>query len=374
MNDKSKTKLKKKHRPHIRQTDVPSISLHQAIRIPQAIADNYASKPTTPLNVAAALDIQPTSGPFKTLCGASIAYGLTIGGYNASEIEITPLGLRIVRPMEEGQDLAARCEAILKPRVLGEFLNKYSGSPLPKENIAINVLEEMGVPRERAQDVLQLIIESAESVGFLKTIKTKKYVDLSGTTLSDKEMVDEVVKDKESKDIPKFDLGVKATQETIIEPQKVDQFNSRKRRVFVTHGKNKSLLDPIKKLLSFGELIPIISVEKQTVSKPVPEKVMADMRSCGAAIIHVDAERILMDKEANEHILLNENVLIEIGASMALYGQRFILLVKEGIQLPSNLHGLYEVRYKGNELDGDATIKLLEAINDIKNYSLPNKK
>lgn len=93
---------------------------------------------------------------------------------------------------------------------------------------------------------------------------------------------------------------------------------------------------------------------------------MGDMRMCGAAIIHVEDEQRLMDKEAKEHIVLNPNVLIEIGAAMALYGRRFILLVKEGIKLPSNLQGLYEVRYSGDSLDGNDTIKLLEAINEMK--------
>jgi predicted nucleotide-binding protein len=64
-------------------------------------------------------------------------------------------------------------------------------------------------------------------------------------------------------------------------------------------------------------------------------------------------------------------VLIEIGAAMALYGRRFILLVLDGVTLPSNLQGLYEVRYVGEALDGEATIRLLEAINDIKNNPLP---
>jgi predicted nucleotide-binding protein len=80
-----------------------------------------------------------------------------------------------------------------------------------------------------------------------------------------------------------------------------------------------------------------------------------------------------VDKDGNEHILLNPNVLIEIGASMAFYGKRFILLVREGVKLPSNLQGLYEVRYTGDTLDSIATIKLLEAIKDIKNHSLPTQ-
>jgi len=56
------------------------------------------------------------------------------------------------------------------------------------------------------------------------------------------------------------------------------------------------------------------------------------MRGCGAAIIHVDAERTIVEKLSDaEHVLLNPNVLIEIGAAMAFYGRRFILLVRDGV-------------------------------------------
>lgn len=93
---------------------------------------------------------------------------------------------------------------------------------------------------------------------------------------------------------------------------------------------------------------------------------MTDMRSCGGAIIHVEDELRLIDSDAKEHVVLNPNVLIEIGAAMGLYGKKFILLVKDGVSLPSNLQGLYEVRYEGDSLDGEATIQLLEAINAMK--------
>ena len=161
---------KKQRRPGVKQTDVPSVGLTQAMRIPRAIADNYASEPAKPLHVAAALEMQPTSGAFRALCGAAIAYGLTNGGYNAEQIEITELAKRILRPLREGDDVLAQREALVMPRVIGEFLRKYDGAPLPKNGIAINVLEEMSVPRSRGQDVLKLIIENAESLGLLKTI------------------------------------------------------------------------------------------------------------------------------------------------------------------------------------------------------------
>src|SRR6185437_14098565 len=70
-------------RSRVSQSDVPAYSLDQALRIAEAIAENYASKPTAPLDVAAALTLSPASSQFRMMCGASIAYGLTEGGYNS---------------------------------------------------------------------------------------------------------------------------------------------------------------------------------------------------------------------------------------------------------------------------------------------------
>jgi predicted nucleotide-binding protein len=356
-------------RDRLSQVDVPSYSLDAAIRVPRAIADNYESGPVTPLQLAAALDMSPNSGPFRMLCGASIAYGLTDGGYNAQQIILQPLGKRITKPLTENDDQLAKREALQKPRVVGEFLKKYSGSPLPRNDIAVNVLQSMGVPTERAEAAFSLIVNGAKAVGLIRELKGKQYVELDGVTPIPSEPVpDETnVEDLEPMGsdpapTPAVPLQLGAAPAAAIN-----------RRVFITHGKDKSFLDPIKKLLGFGEMIPVISVEKQSVSKPVPDKVMDDMRSCSAAIIHVDAEDTFIDKDANERKILNPNVLIEIGAAMALYGRRFILLVRSGVELPSNLQGLYEVRYTGDALDGAATIKLLEAINDIKNNPIPER-
>lgn len=100
---------------------------------------------------------------------------------------------------------------------------------------------------------------------------------------------------------------------------------------------------------------------------------MGLMRSCGAAIIHVDLEKTVTHKDEQEHQILNPNVLIEIGAAQALYGRRFILLVKEGVKLPSNLQGLYEVRYAGEKLDASDAFKLLEPMQDIQNHPIPDR-
>ena len=136
-------------------------------------------------------------------------------------------------------------------------------------------------------------------------------------------------------------------------------------RVFITHGKDLKILDQVKQIVTFGKFEPVVAMEHETLAKPVPKKVMDEMRTCDAAVIHVSLDRALLDEDGNEVQFLNQNVLIEIGAAMALYGDRFILLVEEGVTLPSNLQGLYECRYRGSELDMPATMKLLEAFNEF---------
>lgn len=120
-----------KKREYLSQSDIPRYGLEQALRVAEAIQDNYGGKPVTPVQLARALKMRPTSSSFKMLCGASIAYGLTEGGYNAAQIKLQPLALRIVRPFKEDDDMAAKREAILAPRVIGEFLHRYDSAPLP---------------------------------------------------------------------------------------------------------------------------------------------------------------------------------------------------------------------------------------------------
>lgn len=366
-------------RKYLSQSDVPNYSLDDALAIPRALFEHYGGKSATPLQVAQALNVSPSSGHFRMLCGASIAYGLTSGGYNATEIAPEQPALRIFKMQNEGDDLIAKVECFLKPRIIKEFFLKYDRNAIPREDIAKNVLESFGVPADKLAIVHDLIINQGSRLGLVVELKGKKYVQLNSTRTPISESI-QPAEDASALGSLAYDAstGTITDIEPLMShngsPKKVEVpiTNEKLKRVFITHGKNTKFIDPIKKLLSFGELQAVVSVEKTTISQPVPDKVMNDMRSCGAAIIHVEDELKLIDDQAEEHLIINPNVLIEIGAAMALFGRRFILLVKDGIKLPSNLQGLFEVRYSGDQLDGTATIKLLEAINDIKNQSLPS--
>ena len=194
------------------------------------------------------------------------------------------------------------------------------------------------------------------------------FVDASvDTSIEDTQhrlLSDDSIEVDELPNSPELDF-VQNQNETDSEPVKPSE-GTDSNRVFITHGKNLRILDEVKQIVKFGNFEPVVAMEHETTAKPVPEKVMGDMKTCSSAIIHVSVDRVLYDKDGNKVPQINENVLIEIGAAMAICGSKFILLVEEGVNLPSNLQGLYECRYKGEGLDMSATMKLLEAFNDFR--------
>ncbi len=92
---------------------------------------------------------------------------------------------------------------------------------------------------------------------------------------------------------------------------------------------------------------------------------MDDMRKSSAVVIHVGSEAELLDKNGKGWPM-NPNVLIEIGAAMMHCPDQFVLVVENGVELPSNLQGLYQCRYTGDGLDFDAVMKIQEALKGLK--------
>lgn len=354
-------------RSRISQSDFPNISLEEALRIAKGLWENYAGKGTAPHNVAMALDLSPTSGGWRNLCGASIAYGLTDGGYNASEIILTELGKRVVAPISEGDDLVALQEAALKPRLMGDFYRNYDRAKFPRDDIAGNVLVSKGLPKDRVDGLVTLLKRNGDFVGFIKQTKTGPFVSLDEPTANRAKPQsngidyegDEALIESEGESFVHAASPIPAFEATTVSA-------APNNRVFITHGKNQGILDQIKEVVELGGFEPIISTRTETTAKPIPDKVMDDMRSCSAAVIHVGSEGILTDDEGNKHPQINPNVLIEIGAAMALYKGRFILVVEDGVRLPSNLQGLYESRYTGSAIEFQAGMKILKALRGLK--------
>ncbi len=363
-----------KKKSRVTQNLLPVYSLEDSLAIPRAIKDNYAGQPTVPLLVAEACNISPTSTNWRYLSGASMAYGLTEGAYGSKEISITTLGERIVSPLKEGDDLLAMQEAILKPTILREIYTQYDQNKLPREDILRNVFEKKGVPTDRLDFAIKIFRENANKTNCLRNISGNEfiYLNASNSSASNFQGTEQKTDESYTETSIKDDIPAELLQKINVKPPELNEQKSQKTpdrekpRVFISHGKNNAtIVGQLKELLSYGQMEPIVSIEREATAIPVPDKVFDDMRNCDAGIIHVDVEEIQLD-DGNSYKRLNENVLIEIGAAIALYGKKVILLCKTGTILPSNLQGLYRCEYAENQLDYGATMKVLKTLQELR--------
>ncbi len=351
-------------RNYFKQSEFPLVSLQQAQKIAAAIVDNFASEGGSPPDVALAIGISPTSSAWPSLAGASIAYGLTAGGVNANAMTITDLGKKLVAPEEEGADITARREAIMKPRLMKEFFERYRRAKFPNEIIGANVLKAQGIPVDRVENALQIIKENGKYAGVIRDTPTGPFINLDSPGVPAPAATPALPEDDQHDE-----LSAGADQAAPPTPKPAlpsAAFDSKADHVFISHGKQRAIVTQIKELLEFGKFTPVVSVEREATAISVPEKVFEDMRSCAAGIIHVGGEGKYLDPDGNEHTKLNDNVLIEIGAAMALYGKKIILLVEKGVALPSNLQGLYRCEFEGDKLEYDSTMKLLKTFSQFR--------
>ena len=355
-------------RIYFKQSDFPMLSLQQAQRIASALVDDFGGREGSPPDIALAMGVSPTSSAWHPLAGSAVAYGITEGGVNATAISLTPLGRRLVAPETEGDDLAARREAILRPRLMKEFFEKYRRAKFPSDVIAGNVLRTLGIPSERVNTAIVVLKANGKYAGVIRDTQTGPFVNLDSPGIPAPASTPVLHDDR---DVPGAERPVEPQEATTVIPSAPQSLTAptsdlRANKVFITHGKQKAIVAQIKELLAFGHFEPVVSVERESTAIPVPEKVFEDMRSCGAGVIHVGAEGKYLDPSGDEHTKINDNVLIEIGAAMARYGKKVVLLVEKGVALPSNLQGLYRCEFEGDQLNYEATMKLLKTFRQFR--------
>jgi CAP12/Pycsar effector protein, TIR domain len=337
----------------VSQSDVPSHTLDEALRIPKALSDEYGKRPASPVDVGAAIGLQPTTGKFRSLAGAALAYGLTDGGPKVKAIGLTDLGLRIVAPTVEGDDLAAMREAFLRPRIIGAFLEKYDGSKIPSEQIGRNVLESMGVASDATPRVLELILSDAQKLGLLRDIGGSKFVQLkgaagastSGESLLDDapdSVVDELIDRPSGERLPK----------AVDYPEvPIETAPARPSAIFLGHGKNRKALEQLIKTLDQYGIPHKEAVEEANRGRPISQKVADTMRECGAAILIFSADEKFLNSEHEEVWRPSENVVHELGAASVLYENRIVIFKEGTVSLATNYGDIGYIEFEHNALD-----------------------
>jgi predicted nucleotide-binding protein len=344
---------------------IPPVKLQDALPVARSIADNNAGKAYSRLSIADTLQRSPDSTGFRDMITASGQYGLTKGSYRAPQIAMTELGKAIVMPKNDSEVRSNLQSAFLAIPLYKRLASHFDGNRIPQEQHFRNTLiRDFDIDPDWATQTVQDFVANAKFVGLVRTISGVDRIDLSGalesggvsTTTFESEEPEEEPEEALPSDIEEPSDTGPGTQQSALHVAN---------RVFITHGKNTEIVNQLKEILRFGKFAPIVAEEEETTSRPVPDKVLSSMRTCFAGVIHIEDERDVMDQEGTQYQLLNQNVLIEIGAAMALYGYEFVLLVKRGVNLPSNLQGLYRCDYEGDKLDYEATMKLLRTFNSF---------
>jgi hypothetical protein len=291
-----------------------------------------------------ALGLSPTSGGWRNRCGSSIAYGLTEGGYAASEISLTDLGRRVVAPTEDGDDVAARAEAILGPRIMKEFFTKYDKAKFPREDIAKNVLISLGLPKERADKSYKILEENGRFAGVIHNIKTGLFVALASPILPARP-VDEVPSDNADTPPPPAETDTNAgrAKTEFGQPDGPKQ-------IFVAHGKNRKPFDDLKKILDKFKIPYKAAVDEPHAGRPISKKVAELMKACSAGIFIFTRDEKFVREGGEEIWRPSENVVYELGAASILWEKKIIILRESGVNFPSDFSDLGYITFENGQI------------------------
>lgn len=116
--------------------------------------------------------------------------------------------------------------------------------------------------------------------------------------------------------------------------------------------------------MDFGQFEYVIAEEREITAIPISEKVFGLMRNCNCAIINVSADE--QERKMDGRYRINQNVLIEIGAAFLAYDKKVVLLADKRLELPSNLQGLYQCQYSGDELTFNTAMKLQRTLSEFR--------
>jgi predicted nucleotide-binding protein len=358
-----KKKLRKKS-----SKKYPKLSLLKSLEIAQSIIDNNAGKPYNRLSLAKSLNQSPGSSKFRTQIIASGKFGLTKGGYNAPKISINPLADSILRPKSEEERKNGLKKALFNISFYKAIFEMYDNNSLPKKQLFKNTLQrEFEIPQDATDQCYNLIMENAKDLEILQEISGNLWINLDELSVSEdisediSEIPEDISKDKKE-DIVYAEKAEKKIKKITSE---VELKKELKPKAFIAHSKNDKILEQLKEILDFGQFEYIIAEEVETAAIPIPEKIFGLMKKCNCAIINISADE--QEKLPDDSYKINENVLIEIGASFLNYDKKVILLVDKRIILPSNLQGLYKCEYEGDELPFSLFGKLSKALKGFRN-------
>ena len=344
-------------KPGSKNRNYPPVRLQEALSLATAVQDGASGMRVSRLTLARLMDRSPSSSDFRELLLASRAYGLTDGGVNADYFELTPLG-EAATGADEVAQAESKWKAVLNIGPSRSFLTAYNGKKIPSTPALKEFLVAAAdVPPERADDFIEHLLADARFAGLLTELKGASYVELSGSISSSGGYADEDTgeDDREREDYrPGQGEGELTTSEQVPLVQRDGDLSPAK-KVFIAHGKNRTPLDQLKKMLDQFKVKYAVAIDEPNRGRPITAKVASLMREeCSSAIFIFTAdERFSREDESGQSVEVwrpSENVVYELGAASVLYDKRIVIFKESGVTFPSDFADLGYIEFQSDQL------------------------
>jgi len=343
--------------------EFPKDSFEEALKVAQAIENKNSGNPLPPQEVAIALDRSPGSSAFRILLSSSNKYGLTTGSFNTPRITVTDLGKDIVEPKDEESRKKATSSSILKPEIFLKVFNYYKTKKVPDKKFFSNTLtRDFDVPKKHADVFVKVFMANMNYLGLIKNATTGQWF-ASEANLS----ILKKTPAKDSQEINNENTETKPINPDA-SPQPQQTTSNRSNAIFLGHGKNRTPLEQLIKILDEYKIPHKEAVAEPNAGRPIPTKVADTMRECGAAILIFTADEKFQDEKGNEIWRPSENIAHELGAASVLYDNKIVIFKEDGVSLASNFSGIGYINFEKDKLSD----KGIELFRELVNFKLVN--
>jgi predicted nucleotide-binding protein len=357
-----KVKTVKDAAPKKKYRNFPRNTLADTLAVAQKITDERAGKPFKRLLLADALGTTPSSSNFHYLLSSSFQYGLTEGTEKATEVTLTQLGEAATQSADPAKRTRALRQAALRPSAFDKFFKDYGDKKLPSVEMLGKILtSDYAVPDTLAEECATLIVENGRFVGIIREIGGSPHVIIEA------EEEDEILylagptsQEVSTPAEPNYEQ-IKAPSEPklpLAEPTEV----SKPKPIFIGHGKNKSPLEKLQKLLSSFQIPYRVTTDEANLGRPIPQKVKDTMLQCGSAILIFTCDEKFYDAEGKEIWRPSENVVHELGASSFVYGDRIVIFKERGLHFPTNFQSIGYIEFDVESIESKTAELLKELV------------
>ena len=144
-------------------SNYPRHSLEAALRIPKAILDQNAGKPTTDKQASQFVGLKSPRGPFAVEIGSGIKYGY-LKRPSTGTLEVTDLARQILRPKAAEDATKGYQQAVLNAPTLSDVYLHYRGENLPDREFFDNALEDtFKIPKDKLSEFKDVFTQSLKA-------------------------------------------------------------------------------------------------------------------------------------------------------------------------------------------------------------------